>query len=398
MTSRTKLNIALFAALCALPIAACAQDAPSQASLPQFAAQIKAIHPKTVVFVFDVSGSTRHGGVFGRERAATATLLRQGCDPGDHVILKSFGTGTQTVFDKTITDAADAAALTDQIPSAVTPGAGTNIREPHHEALKAIEQDLPNPGVVVLLTDSFNDRPLESDPNYPAYLNYYTLKGLTVYPSSSENRDYERLLRTLKSSDKLTEYGVGVGIATSGRPIERLPVGPGQDDNAGDDQSTAPTTLTPSTPEKPQSNLPAIIGGAVALLAILAFAAMSALRRPQPLRLKLGDKGRPVDFQLRPGSRVQLGGSIGAGGPGDETFPLAGVAAPAAAIEAKGGLTLIPAVKGSDTVKVYHNGARLEGPTAVRTGDEIRLVTAATETSPEREHRVRVADPKEASF
>jgi hypothetical protein len=398
LISRTKLNIALCAALCALPIAARAQEAVSQPPLPQFAAQIKAVHPKTVVFVFDVSASTKHGGVFSRERAATATLLRQGCVPGDRVILKSFGTGAQTVFDKTLTTSADAAALIDQIPATPAPGQGTNIREPHHEALKAIEEDLPHPGVVVLLTDSFNDRPLETDPNYPAYLSYYTLKGLTVYPSTSENRGYEGLLSSLKSSDKLTEYGVGVGIAESGRPIERLPVGPDQlDDNAT--QTTTTTIVTPATPEKAQSNLPMIIGGVIAALAILAFAVMSAMRSPKPLRLKLGDKGRPMDYRLRPGAKVQLGGSLGSGGPGDETFALSGLAKPAAAIEWKsGGLSLAPVVKDGDAVKVYHNGTRLENSVALRTGDEIRVSVPATDAAPEREHRVRVADPKEEIF
>ena len=72
--------------------------------------------------------------------------------------------------------------LIDELPKAPAPGHGTNIRWPHHEALKLIAREHLCPAVVVLLTDSFNDRPDLTDPNYPKYLSYYTLKGLTVLP------------------------------------------------------------------------------------------------------------------------------------------------------------------------------------------------------------------------
>ena len=71
-----------------------AQDAALVGPSPQqIAAQIKALRHKTLILVFDVTQSTRHGGVFTEEREASATLLRQGCSPGDRVILMKFGTG-----------------------------------------------------------------------------------------------------------------------------------------------------------------------------------------------------------------------------------------------------------------------------------------------------------------
>lgn len=372
-----------------------AQEAANSLTPAQIAAQIKPLHPKTLVLVFDVSASTRTGGVFARERAATATLIRQGCVPGDRVALLAFGTGYATVFDKTLMDAADASAMIDELPASVSPGQGTNIRWPHHEALRLIDADLPHPGVVVLLTNSFNDRPLTTDPNYPQYLAYYKLNALTSYPDTPANADYERLLRTLKARGKLREYGVGVGIARTGRPIERLPLAPGQDDAAGGPVNSAPVVLSPVGTEKPQSQWPLFVGSGIALLLVLMGAGWLMLNRPVPLRLSLGERSAPRDFRLRPGAKVGLGGSPVSAAPGDDVFPLAGLSAPCAFVrgERGGALSLFPAPQAAPDVLCFHNGLRLESPVPLRVGDEIRVTLPATESAPAREHRVHVQDP-----
>ena len=41
-----------------------AQEAPAPLTPQQIAAQIKPLHGKTLILVFDVTESTRHGGVF----------------------------------------------------------------------------------------------------------------------------------------------------------------------------------------------------------------------------------------------------------------------------------------------------------------------------------------------
>ena len=288
----------------------------------RIARQIKAIHHKTLILVFDVTQSTRHGGVFTQEREASATLLRQGCSSGDRVILLKFGTGYDKVFDKTLTGPADVSPLIDQIPAAPEPGHGTNIRWPHHEALKLIARDNLCPAVVVLLTDSFNDRPDLTDPNYPKYLAYYTLKSLTVYPASAENRDYVRRLRDLTDQGCLRQYGVGVALAPDGRPIERLPVGPGQGDSDSGVTTDAPTVLAPTETGRAHSLLPLILGLiAAALLALLALWYFLS-SRPVPLRLRLGDKSPPRDYRLRPGARVALGGALGTAPGTQDVFPL----------------------------------------------------------------------------
>ena len=359
----------------------------------KIAAEIKPLAHKTVIFVFDVTQSTRHGGVFTQERAATATLLRLGCSPGDRVILLKFGTGYSAVFDKILANSSDIDPLIDLIPAAPEPGHGTNIRWPHHEALKLITRDALCPAVVVLLTDSFNDRPDLTDPNYAKYLAYYTLKGLTIYPESSENSDYVRKLETLTRKGCLRQYGVGVGIAPDGRPIERLPVGPGQGDSSSGTTTEAPAILAPTGSPNHASFLPWILG-LLALLLLIAALWYFLSRRPLPLRLRLGDKGLPRDFRVAPGSQIALGGAPGTSFGSAEIFPLAGLAAPSAFIRnTSRSLTLTPAPTLSGSPALFHNGMPLQQPVPLRIGDELRVSVPATETEPSREHRLRVEDP-----
>ena len=390
---------AVLAIILSLAAPAFAQDAPAPLSPAQIAAQIKPLKGKTVIFIFDVTESTRHGGVFTEERAATATLLRQGCSPGDRIILLPFGTGYTTAFDKTLTSPGDVDPLIDQIPPAPVPGHGTNIRLPHHEALKLIARDQACPAVVVLLTDSFNDRPDLTDPNYPKYLAYYTLKGLTVYPHTPENRDYERLLRTLTAKGCLHQYGVGVGIAPDGRPIERLPVGPGQGDSDAGATTETPTVLAPTGTASRGSHLPLILGLLLAALLLGLLFWFLTRRRPIPLRLKLGDKGLPRDFRLLPGSRLALGGAPGTASGSADVFPLAGLAAPTAFIQAeRGGAILAPAPAADGSPTLFHNGVALKQPTPLRVGDDLRVAVPATASEGEREHRIRVEDPRGPMF
>ncbi len=361
-------------------------------SAEQIAQRIAPLRPKTLVLVFDVTLSTRHNGVFGLERAGAATLIEDGCSVGDRVVLLKFGTGYKSVFDKTLTDNADKQTLVDQIPGSPEPGRGTNIRWPHQAALQIVQKDLPRHGVIVLLTDSYNDRPVLSDPNYPDYLAYYTLKGLTVYPHTPQNREYERLLRTLAVPGVIRQYGIGVGIAPDGRPIERLPeAGQGDDAGGGGGDQTTVAQAPEGTEQVQHSLWPWLLAGLLLLLALLALF-WALLNRAVALRLRLGDRGTPRDYRLRPGRKVGLGGTPLTAAPGDDVFPLAGVPAPAAyALAGRGGAaSLVPVPADADGLKVLHNGLPLERPVPLRTGDEIRLVVPATDTVPPREHRVRV--------
>lgn len=394
-----KALLAALTLILALAFPAFAQDAQPTLSPQQIAAAIKPLKAKTLILVFDVTESTRHGGVFTQERAASATLLREGCSPGDRVILMPFGTGYQTIFDKTLTGPGDIDPLIDQLPTAPAPGHGTNIRLPHHAALKLIARENACPAVIVLLTDSFNDRPDLTDPNYPKYLSYYTLKGLTVYPDSRENRDYERLLRTLTAKGCLHQYGVDVGIAATGRPIERLPVGPGQGDSDTVTTTEAPTVLTATSTEKPHSALPLILGLVAAALLLGLLAWFLTRRRPVALRLKLGDKGLPRDYRLLPGTKLALGGSPTTSQGSADFFPLAGLPAPIAFVHPeRGGLTLTPAPTSDGSPALFHNGLALKQSAPLRPGDDLRIAVPATDLAAEREHRIRVEDPHGTAF
>ena len=377
-----------------------AQDASAPLSPERIAAQIKPLKAKTLILVFDVTQSTLHGGVFTEERQASATLIRKGCSPGDRIILLPFGTGYQTVFDKTLASETDKGLLIDQISPAPVPGHGTNIRLPHHEALKLIAREDACPAVVVLLTDSFNDRPDMTDPNYPQYQSYYTVnKALTVYPNTPENRDYERLLKTLTAKGCLHQYGVGVGIAADGRPIERLPVGPGQGDSDTNTTTQAPTVLAPVGTGGHGSPLPVILGAILAALLLGLLLWFLTRRRPVPIRLKLGDRGLPRDFRLLPGTKLALGGAPGLASGSADTFPLAGVAAPVAFIQAeRGGASLVPAPPGDGLPTLFHNGVALKQLAPLRVGDDLRVAVPATASEMEREHRIRVEDPHGAMF
>ena len=374
------------------------------------AAQLKPIHPKTVVMVFDVTGSTKYGGVFSREREAAATILRKGCDIGDHVVLLKFGTGYSAVIDTIIHDPADAIQLVDKIPPSVEPGHGTNIRWPHAEALKIVQQGLPNPGRIILMTDSFNDGPDASDPNMVHYNDYYSSGGLTKYPKTAANKRYETLLRVLKKSGKLKQYGVGVSIARSGRPIERLPVAPGESDDNADSSSQIPTSVPNAEDTRSSSRLPwiAAVGGLTAAAIILWFVLS---RRPMPVRLSVGTKGFPTDFRVRPGERIAIGGPSTGTIDGAQVLPLSGVLNPVAWLRAeRSGIVITPAagpiVPSSDHIergeceitRVFHNGIRLAQTSPVKVDDEIRVAVPAGTQSAEREYRVRVLDPSGPLF
>jgi hypothetical protein len=359
------------------------------------AAKISGTTPKTVVFVFDVTQSTRTGGVFEREREATATILRHGCSPGDHVVLIKFGTGISTVFDATLSDTVAVDSLIDKIPQSVEPGAGTNIRWPHNEALKIIDADAPNPGVVVLLTDSYNDQPLQTDPDYPMYRAYYNLYKLTVYPNTPENRDYERLLKTLHREHRLHEYGVGVAIARSGRPVERLPNAAGGSDAPDQPQNLAPTIISQTGHEKTGPDLTLAIGIPFAVLLLLAGLAMAAFSQKAHIRLALVGKSNMSDFRLKPGARVGLGGSPATAGPGVETFTISGLKEPAAYILGQfGGSAVLKAAPAAGDIKVLHNGLKLEGELPIRVDDEIRIIIPASALAEEQIVRLRIMDPK----
>jgi len=365
--------------------------------------ELRAVKNKTLIFVFDVSASMLSKvGPDGdqnnlqRAREAAINLIREAAGPGDRLLLTTFGAGNQTVFDQTLRTEADKEALIEQVPSAPGQGAGTNIRKPHHDALKILDQSLPRPGAVVLLTDSFNDEPRKNDPAYATYLRYYTPGGrLTRYPDTPENRDYERLLAKMKRSQKVKIFGIGVQIDESGRPVERLP----QAVEAEETPAAPVPTLAPAvaTPKKDNTLLYVGLGlGAAALALLLLFLAQAA--RAVPLRIVGGPAG-PKDFRLKSGQTVRLGGD-GANFAHD-AYPLPGLgAAPASVRGGRGGqFALVPgtlAAPGVEPPKVFHNGMPLEKETPLGYGDEVRVSVPDPASGVAKDFRLKFEDPSKS--
>lgn len=400
------MNSNIFTNLCRVLLALTAFTAavPAHAQEPQLtpdqiAAKISPEHPKTVVFVYDVTMSTLHNGVFGNERAATATILRDGCVPGDHVVMLSFGTGDATVFDETLQTREDALALIDKIPTAPAPGRGTNIRLPHYDALKLVKAGLPEPGVIVLLTDSFNDAPAPTDPNMAQYNAFYSPKGLTVYPHTPQNKEYERLLHALRTSGKLQEYGVGVAIASNYRPIERVPTNAESDEPVVAAASIALQQPIEVEHVSQRGDPGLLLWGCFGVIIIgLAWGAV-AISKPTVVRLVFGDRGTPQDFQLKTGHKVALGGSLTDCRPGDDVMQIAGLKGPAAFVAASGGgVVVIPATGSPESAKVYQNGIIIERQSPLRPGDEIRITAPGDDPNLPKEYRVRFLDPKAPLF
>jgi hypothetical protein len=366
---------------------------------------LRTLKNKVLVFVFDVSASMRTlvpGGENGqtnlqRAREATITLIREATAPGDRVVLLTFGAGYQTVFDKTLASEGDKDALADQVPSEVGTGAGTNIRKPHHDALKLLDAAHSRPGAVVLLTDSYNDQPRSDDPAYPTYRKYYVPGDrLNKYPDTPENRDYERLLRKFYRS----QYGVGVQIDATGRPVERSPITAAAPPPVED----APAPVTAAPVQKTSGPPWPWIALGVAALGVAAFLLLGSAR-PVPLRVS-GGPGGAKDFSLKSGQSLRLGGE-GANHAFD-AYPLPGVTgAPAAVVRAgRGGQFRLlpgggppgatPATGSNPTagVRVFHNGLPLEREAVLGYGDEVRVsVPDPAAAGVTKEFRLKFADP-----
>jgi len=374
--------------------------------------ELRAIKDKTLIFVFDVSGSMR-GENMRRAREATVGVLRYGVGPGDRVVLFTFGAGFQKVFDRKIVVEADKRELINLVPSVPGNGAGTNIRRPHHEALKILEaeqQARPDAvGAVILLTDSYNDEPQQTDVAYADYLRYYTPGGrLAKFPDTPENRDYTRLLSALYRTQKVKMFGIGVQIDQNGRPVERLPQA------APSPVAVAPVETPRTTPLATETGVSPFVWFALGLaaLATLLYFVAAPLLKPVALRIA-GGPGGAKDYQLKGGQSVKIGGD-GAGFAFD-AYPLPGTKAPVALVRAgRGGFSVLPygpPVAGAGTPgataattatvaaagpRAYHNGAPLERDTPLSFGDEVRVTVPDPATGLSKDYRLKFEDPKKS--
>lgn len=377
---------------------------------------LRQIPNKTLIFVFDVSGSMT-GENLRRAREAAINLIGEAARPGDRVILYTFGAGYEKVFDETLANEAAKSALIDQVPVRPGTGAGTNIRKPHHEALKILEQELPKSGAVVLLTDSFNDEPKKDDPAYPMYLRYYTPGGrLNRYPDTPENRDYERLLAKMSRSRKVKVYGIGVQIDESGRPVERLPKA--APEIVEDTGPAVPRVTSPARAKPVGGEIPWLwIGLGVGALAVAGLLLLP-MTRSVAVRITGGPSGKK-DFVLKNGQSIRLGGDNAT--VAFDAYPVPGVKeAPAVIRGSRGQMVLSPATAGGGAPKpgapgtaaaptvpatgnpeagarVFHNGLPLEKDAPLAYGDEVRIsVPDPSGVGIARDYRLKFDDPKKS--
>ena len=384
---------------------------PSElAELGEAAKPVQDLRPlrnKKIVFIFDVSGSMRSGGMLKRAREAAARIVRFAVHPGDTVELLTFGAGYDS-FERKIQGGDDRTAVLQHIPAATGPDAGTNIRRPHHEALKFLEKAIAgnqDAAAIIVLTDSFNDEPKPDSAAFQDYKLYYTPGGqLLKYPPTSENRDYERLLRELVVSDRVKQYGVGVGFADNGRPIERLPQdAPPPVAPPPPSQTTEPRATKPPPPPFPYWWL--LLGAGVVGLGLLT---LIPLLKTTSVRVT-GGAGGAKDFSIGGGNTVRIGGE-GANFARD-AYGVPGTKQAVATLRgSRGLLTIAPttpktaAAPGNPSalagggnenrgVRVYLNGIPLESDTPLNFGDELR-VSLPTEGGGMRDVRLKFDDPR----
>ncbi|GAB4452469.1 MAG: hypothetical protein OHK0029_03430 [Armatimonadaceae bacterium] len=412
------LLLGIFCALLPLARAQSADDftAEEYAEMGEAGPIVREIRPlkdKTVVFIFDISGSMKADNMLRRARQVMAEVVKNGLNRGDEAVLFTFGPSYDT-FRKKIAEGTDRRELLDKIPFEPGQDAGTNIRKPHHDALKILAEAENRPGIIIVLTDSYNDEPKPESESYGEYKNYYVPGQLSKYPKTPENTAYENLLERLVVSGQVKQYGVGVQFAESGRPIERVPQAAPPPVEAPRSAAAA-TTRTTAPPPKTDYTWVWIAVGALALVGTLA--ALAPLFKPVSLRIRSGAKDAK-DFQISGSQTVRIGGDNARFA--TDAFGLPGISATVATIRASGGkMTLLPEVHSpagatakaptapaqngapvgvgmsneKGTPRVYHNGLVLEAPAPLLYGDEIR-VTVSQADGTLKEYRLKVEDPR----
>lgn len=373
-----RFSLTFFAVLAALV------PALAQSDVGEIVAELKTKTPKCVVLIMDVSESMKVDDYNKKMRAAAMTMLTDGLKDGDEVALFTFGAGYKKVFDETPSTPAARRKLLEQLPLKPEPGEGTNIRQPHHEALKLAHASGKTP-YIVIFTDSFNDPPKNTPDAYTEYKKYYTPGKLEVYPDTSENKDYESQLGWMTASEGKT-YGVGVEILPSGRPKEQFKVAPKEAPTATPEptrQDTPTTSAPPKTEEFPWALLLGVGGVGIAGL-------LFGVLRPKPLHLRIAGSGAPRDFDVRGNTTLRLGGEGGSAAL--DAYPIVGTKEVVATVKGGRGqfvLTPQPGIK----ARVYHNGVPLEAVSPLRYGDEVRVSILDGNGALIKETRLKFSDP-----
>jgi hypothetical protein len=343
--------------------------------------------PDYIALIQDVSGSMLTNGMMTKARQAALRVIKEAAVQGTYVRIVGVNATEHVLFDGPIKSSKDRKAALDAIPYKALEGAGTNLRKPHHTALRqALDLGAKAP-VIVFVTDSYNDAPRDNPVELENYAAYYDKGGdLTKIAATPTGKAYRQDISRFAASMGRT-FGFGVSInAESHRPIERSP----NDITTpkSEPKPIAPVSVTPPAPDEPI--WPYILGGAVIVLAAGAVFALKN-RKPIAISIDMGTRsGR--DLVFRSGDAVGIGG-LSAGCTQTLAFP-GNTGAIAILTLERGVLVAKAATPAGNTAKwvLSVNGIDVVGTSAVpvRVGDTLRIRSVAGDTESVAEHRWKV--------
>jgi len=351
-------------------------------------ASIEQKRPDYIALIQDVSGSMLTNGMMTKARQAALRVVKEAAVQGTYVRIVGVNASEHLLYDGLISSNTDRKKALDAIPYKALDGAGTNLRLPHHAALRqALERGAKSP-VIVFVTDSYNDAPRDNPTELNNYASYYDKGGdLTKIAKTSTGDAYQRDIVAFAANGGRT-FGFGVNIDTSShRPVERSP----KDITTPVTESKpiAPANIPPPPPDDPI--WPYLLGGVV-LIGVAGVLFVLNNRKPLAVSIEMGTRsGR--DLVFRGGDAVGIGG-LAAGC--TQTLPFPGNTGAIALLMLERGVLVAKPVSASGQPPRWVlsvNGVDVSGTAAVpvRVGDTLRIRSVAGDTESVAEYRWKVA-------
>jgi len=344
--------------------------------------------PDYIALIQDVSGSMLTNGMLTKARQAALRVIKEAAVQGTYVRIVGVNATEHVLFDGPIKSSKDRKAALDAIPYKALDGAGTNLRKPHHTALRqALDSGAKSP-VIVFVTDSYNDAPRGNTEELANYAAYYDKGGdLAKIAASPIGKTYRTDIAEYAARGGRT-FGFGVEVdAVSHRPVERSP----KDISTPkpDVKPVAPASVPPPASDDPI--WPYLLGGAV-IVAVAGGLYALKNRKPLAVSIEMGSRsGR--DLVFRGGDAVGIGG-IAAGC--TQALPFPGNAGAIAMLTLERGVLVAKpvAAAGASALWVLSvNGVDVSGTSSVpvRVGDTLRIRSIAGDTETVAEYRWKVA-------
>lgn len=368
-------------------IRVCAQESSLEKS-KSIIQSLELKRPDYIALIQDVSGSMLTNGMMTKARQAALRVIKEAAVQGTYVRIVGANATEHILYDGPVKSSKDRKDALDAIPYKAIDGAGTNLRKPHHAALRqALELGAKAP-VIVFVTDSFNDAPRDNPTELSDYAAYYDKGGdLTKIASTPRGQQYRRDIEDFAARGGRT-FGFGVNIdASSHRPIERSP----KDITTPEKESkpVAPSSVPPPAPDDPI--WPYLVGGAVVVIGgSIVFLLKN--RKPFAVNIEMGTRsGR--DLVFRSGDAVGIGG-IATGC--TQSLPFPGNTGAIAVLTIERGQLVAKAVYPAGQTQNWSlsvNGVEVTGVSSIpiRVGDTLRIRSVAGDTESVTEHRWKVS-------